>query len=157
MSWVPHSGHQDTRSPCKLPFQLEFYRFFFFFPCWYPEFRFTDNKIKIFGKCATLNMSVLEYLHNHNNFQFKRKPVSKFDKQLRPPRKTYNTSFRTNDPYVTWENACLYNSVQSVFVPHYILYNLQLVGTDHCTFNSTQKAFGINDFRKIPNGVNGNA
>ncbi|KAK6914539.1 Amidohydrolase-related [Dillenia turbinata] len=32
---------------------------------------------------------------------------------------------------------------------------LQLVGTDHCTFNSTQKAFGINDFRKIPNGVNG--
>ncbi|KAK6930542.1 Amidohydrolase-related, partial [Dillenia turbinata] len=32
---------------------------------------------------------------------------------------------------------------------------LQLVGTDHCVFNSTQKAFGINDFRKIPNGVNG--
>ncbi|CDP18706.1 unnamed protein product [Coffea canephora] len=30
-----------------------------------------------------------------------------------------------------------------------------LVGTDHCTFNSTQKAFGIDDFRKIPNGVNG--
>ncbi|KAH9741759.1 Dihydropyrimidinase [Citrus sinensis] len=32
---------------------------------------------------------------------------------------------------------------------------LQLVGTDHCAFNSTQKAFGIDDFRKIPNGVNG--
>ncbi|KAG5577578.1 hypothetical protein H5410_057712 [Solanum commersonii] len=32
---------------------------------------------------------------------------------------------------------------------------LQLVGTDHCTFNSTQKALGIGDFRKIPNGVNG--
>jgi len=32
---------------------------------------------------------------------------------------------------------------------------LQLVGTDHCTFNSTQKAFGVDDFRKIPNGVNG--
>ncbi|KAF7833591.1 dihydropyrimidinase [Senna tora] len=32
---------------------------------------------------------------------------------------------------------------------------LQLVGTDHCAFNSTQKAFGIEDFRKIPNGVNG--
>ncbi|VAH80856.1 unnamed protein product [Triticum turgidum subsp. durum] len=32
---------------------------------------------------------------------------------------------------------------------------LQLVGTDHCTFNSTQKAFGAYDFRKIPNGVNG--
>ena len=32
---------------------------------------------------------------------------------------------------------------------------MQLVGTDHCVFNSTQKAFGKNDFRKIPNGVNG--
>ncbi|XP_048319096.2 dihydropyrimidinase-like [Ziziphus jujuba] len=32
---------------------------------------------------------------------------------------------------------------------------LQLVGTDRCTSNSTQKAFGINDFRIIPNGVNG--
>ncbi|XXG50673.1 hypothetical protein AAC387_Pa02g4632 [Persea americana] len=32
---------------------------------------------------------------------------------------------------------------------------LQLVGTDHCAFNSTQKALGIDDFRKIPNGVNG--
>lgn len=32
---------------------------------------------------------------------------------------------------------------------------LQLVGTDHCVFNSTQKATGKGDFRKIPNGVNG--
>ncbi|KAK7832467.1 dihydropyrimidinase [Quercus suber] len=32
---------------------------------------------------------------------------------------------------------------------------LQLVGTDHATYNSTQKALGIDDFRKIPNGVNG--
>ncbi|KAF6151358.1 hypothetical protein GIB67_040631 [Kingdonia uniflora] len=32
---------------------------------------------------------------------------------------------------------------------------LKHVGTDHCTFNSTQKALGIDDFRKIPNGVNG--
>nr|CAD1821973.1 unnamed protein product [Ananas comosus var. bracteatus] len=32
---------------------------------------------------------------------------------------------------------------------------LQLVGTDHCAFNSTQKALGFDDFRKIPNGVNG--
>ncbi|KAG1365509.1 hypothetical protein COCNU_12G005090 [Cocos nucifera] len=32
---------------------------------------------------------------------------------------------------------------------------LQLVGTDHCALNSTQKALGIDDFRKIPNGVNG--
>ncbi|XP_021804080.1 dihydropyrimidinase-like, partial [Prunus avium] len=33
--------------------------------------------------------------------------------------------------------------------------NVQLVGTDHCSFNSTQKALGIDDFQKIPNGVNG--
>ncbi|WVY90688.1 hypothetical protein V8G54_036202 [Vigna mungo] len=31
---------------------------------------------------------------------------------------------------------------------------LQLVGTDHCAYNSTHKALGIDDFRKIPNGVN---
>ena len=32
---------------------------------------------------------------------------------------------------------------------------LQIVGTDHAVFNSTQKALGKDDFRKIPNGVNG--
>ncbi|KAJ4844233.1 hypothetical protein Tsubulata_021407 [Turnera subulata] len=32
---------------------------------------------------------------------------------------------------------------------------LQVVATDHCAFNSTQKALGIDDFRKIRNGVNG--
>lgn len=33
--------------------------------------------------------------------------------------------------------------------------HLQCTGTDNCTFNSSQKARGINDFTKIPNGVNG--
>lgn len=32
---------------------------------------------------------------------------------------------------------------------------LQLVGTDHAVFNSTQKRGGRHDFRIIPNGVNG--
>eukprot|EP00879_Flechtneria_rotunda_P006700 GHRR01007040.1.p1 GENE.GHRR01007040.1~~GHRR01007040.1.p1 ORF type:complete len:271 (+),score=89.28 GHRR01007040.1:842-1654(+) len=32
---------------------------------------------------------------------------------------------------------------------------LQLVGTDHAVFNSSQKAVGRRDFRFIPNGVNG--
>ncbi|KAL6746708.1 hypothetical protein V8C86DRAFT_2933980 [Haematococcus lacustris] len=32
---------------------------------------------------------------------------------------------------------------------------LSLVATDHCNFNSTQKAAGRHDFRRIPNGVHG--
>ncbi|KAK3408449.1 hypothetical protein EUGRSUZ_J00683 [Eucalyptus grandis] len=39
--------------------------------------------------------------------------------------------------------------------PDFITAAKKLVGTDHCAFNSTQKALGIDDFRKIPNGVNG--
>ncbi|KAG9510768.1 Dihydropyrimidinase-related protein 3, partial [Fragariocoptes setiger] len=33
--------------------------------------------------------------------------------------------------------------------------SLQIVGSDHCVFNAQQKALGENDFRKIPNGING--
>jgi len=33
--------------------------------------------------------------------------------------------------------------------------DLDCTGTDNCTFSSAQKAKGINDFTKIPNGVNG--
>lgn len=32
---------------------------------------------------------------------------------------------------------------------------LQVVSSDNCTFNVKQKALGLNDFSKIPNGVNG--
>lgn len=30
-----------------------------------------------------------------------------------------------------------------------------MVSSDHCTFSVKQKAIGLNDFSKIPNGVNG--
>lgn len=33
--------------------------------------------------------------------------------------------------------------------------DLTCTGTDHCVFKADQKALGKDDFRKIPNGVNG--
>jgi dihydropyrimidinase len=47
-------------------------------------------------------------------------------------------------------------SVDGVALRHALAAGLlHLVGTDHAVFNSSQKAAGRDDFRKIPNGVNG--
>jgi len=49
---------------------------------------------------------------------------------------------------------------EDVDTPQYLMQlladgDLQCTGTDNCTFTSKQKAMGIGDFSKIPNGVNG--
>lgn len=49
---------------------------------------------------------------------------------------------------------------EDVDTPRYLMEmlargDLQCTGTDNCTFNSSQKAMGLHDFTKIPNGVNG--
>jgi len=49
---------------------------------------------------------------------------------------------------------------EDVTTPDYLMQllakgDLQCTGTDNCTFSSHQKAMGLHDFTKIPNGVNG--
>ena len=46
-------------------------------------------------------------------------------------------------------------TTKTYLMKHLASGDLQVVGTDNCTFNSDQKAMGKDDFTKIPNGVNG--
>lgn len=46
-------------------------------------------------------------------------------------------------------------STKEYLMKHLATGDLQVVGTDNCTFNADQKAMGKDDFTKIPNGVNG--
>lgn len=63
-----------------------------------------------------------------------------------------------------WRHAAAYVMSpplrEDITTPDYLMEllangDLDCTGTDNCTFNSKQKARGINDFTKIPNGVNG--
>lgn len=66
----------------------------------------------------------------------------------------YKGNFDQTAPYVISpplrnreDNESLWNAISSRIITS--------VGTDHCPFNLSQKAAGINDFRKIPNGAGG--
>merc|ERR1719510_833484 len=66
--------------------------------------------------------------------------------------------------HTCWRHAAAYVMApplrEDVTTPDFLMKlladgHLQCTGTDNCTFTSKQKAMGINDFTKIPNGVNG--
>jgi dihydropyrimidinase len=66
----------------------------------------------------------------------------------------YKGNFNQTAPYVMSpplrkkeDNESLWNAVSNGIIT--------TIGTDHCPFNFSQKAAGINDFRKIPNGAGG--
>merc|ERR1712198_432887 len=70
----------------------------------------------------------------------------------------------TNYYHKCWRHAAAHVMApplrEDVSTPSYLMKlladgDLQCTGTDNCTFTSRQKALGINDFTKIPNGVNG--
>ena len=70
----------------------------------------------------------------------------------------------TNYYHKCWRHAAAHVMApplrEDVTTPRYLMEllangDLQCTGTDNCTFTSRQKAMGINDFTKIPNGVNG--
>ena len=46
-------------------------------------------------------------------------------------------------------------TVKEYLMKHLATGDMQVVGTDNCTFNADQKAMGKDDFTRIPNGVNG--
>jgi dihydropyrimidinase len=66
----------------------------------------------------------------------------------------YNGSFEESSPYIMSpplrkkkDNEALWEALNSGLI--------DTVGTDHCPFSLEQKKYGIDDFRKIPNGAGG--
>ncbi|XP_012138424.2 collapsin Response Mediator Protein isoform X1 [Megachile rotundata] len=70
----------------------------------------------------------------------------------------------TNYAHKCWRHAAAYvmspplrpdPDTPDVILNMLAMDDLQVVGSDNCTFNADQKALGKDDFSKIPNGVNG--
>ena len=65
------------------------------------------------------------------------------------------TSFRQAAAYVMSPPIRAEPGTKELLMKYLAAGILQTTGTDNCTFTTEQKALGKDDFRKIPNGVNG--
>ncbi len=82
---------------------------------------------RVYGECVVCHLVVDDSVYRHRDDVFARAHV------MSPP-------FRSHQ-----HQPALWKGLQAG--------HLQVIGTDHCTFNTDQKAMGKADFTKIPNGT----